>query len=227
MSLTKDRLVADITDLATTDKTASYLLSATDEAITSTDVSGKKALDVNIAGGVAIEVDLDHTEDSIRLGDGTNLTTVTASGELLVKDTDALVELVKITDAIISDKVQVEVTNSIKITDGTDELAINTDGSINVQTTEAPTTAVVSSAIAVTDTAALLVASPLADRKYLYVQNLTNKDVYLGGSSVTIANGLRVAKGATIDFSNLGETVALWAVGDSGITGNVRVLEVA
>lgn len=49
-------------------------------ALTSTLESGKQGLDVYIAGGTPIEVDLDHTEDSVRLGDGTDFFTSTTVG---------------------------------------------------------------------------------------------------------------------------------------------------
>lgn len=77
------------------------------------------------SGGGPIEVIIDHTSDSIRLGDGTTLTTGTnVSGkqgqdvyvindELDIRSLDALIDNVAIHDA-----------------DG-DELAINPDGSIN------------------------------------------------------------------------------------------------
>jgi hypothetical protein len=47
--------------------------------VTTTTVSGKIGLDVNV-----IDITLSHTNDSIRLGDGTNLTTVSNQGELHV-----------------------------------------------------------------------------------------------------------------------------------------------
>ena len=51
---------------------------ANQKLLTSTTAGGKEALDVNIAASdIQIQVDLTHTEDSIRLGDGTTLTTVT------------------------------------------------------------------------------------------------------------------------------------------------------
>jgi hypothetical protein len=43
-------------------------------------INADGSIDVNILGGVNVEVDLDHTDDSVRLGDGTNLTTVTQNG---------------------------------------------------------------------------------------------------------------------------------------------------
>lgn len=58
------------------------------------------------------EVSIDHTDDSIRLGDGTILFTGTTVGAKTGLDVNIL--------------------NPIKLTDGTDSLSINSDGSLNV-----------------------------------------------------------------------------------------------
>lgn len=69
----------DIRDLSfSTDSVTSRLQDGSGNAITSTG----GALDVNIAGGVNVEVDLSHVDDSVRLGDGTTLTDVTTDGRL-------------------------------------------------------------------------------------------------------------------------------------------------
>lgn len=49
-------------------------------ALTSTLIGGKQALDVYIAEGINVEVDLSHVDDSVRLGDGTNFLTSTTVG---------------------------------------------------------------------------------------------------------------------------------------------------
>lgn len=49
-------------------------------ALTSTLIGGKQALDVYIAEGINVEVDLSHIDDSVRLGDGTNFLTSTTVG---------------------------------------------------------------------------------------------------------------------------------------------------
>ena len=46
--------------------------------LTHSDVGGKKALDVSIADGVNVEVDLSHIDDSVRLGNGTDFFTSTS-----------------------------------------------------------------------------------------------------------------------------------------------------
>lgn len=63
-------------------KVASRLQDNAGTGLTSTLEGGKQGLDVNIINEIA--VDLDHAEDSVRLGDGTNLTSVTPDGALHV-----------------------------------------------------------------------------------------------------------------------------------------------
>jgi hypothetical protein len=118
--------------------------------------------------------------------------------------------------------------DSVKIGDGTDFLAINADGSINTVSTGDPAlanTALAAAATSVTTTATNLVASPLANRKYLFVQNLGNRSIYLGGSGVTVAQGFRLSPGAALD-ARIGAAVSLYAITDSG-TQDVRNLELS
>ena len=74
--------------------------------------------------GGGIEVIIDHTEDSIRLGDGTSFFTSTADSGNLGLDVNVILPI-KIEDS-----------------DG-DELAINADGSINVSSTVLPSGVVI------------------------------------------------------------------------------------
>lgn len=108
------------------------------------------------SGGGPIEVIIDHTSDSIRLGDGTTLTTGTnVSGkqgqdvyvindELDIRSLDALIDNVAIHDAdgnelAINPDGSIDTNfapgSEIGITDGTDSLEVNADGSINVVST--------------------------------------------------------------------------------------------
>ncbi len=81
--------------------------------------------------------------------------------------------------------------------------------------------------ITIDDTAGgtALFASPLAGRRKVVVQNLDNKAIWLGFGTVTIANGVRVAAGATWE-EELGPDLDLKAIGDAG-GADVRVLQLA
>lgn len=73
-----------------------------------------------------LEVALSHTEDSVRIGDGTNLVEVTSDGEMQVRDDDAntsLETLIDQTDDIETSLGNIDTTLSTlntKFTDGTD-----------------------------------------------------------------------------------------------------------
>jgi len=65
------------------DNIGAYVRSSDGTLITHTTVSAKEALDVYVAGGVDLEVDLSHIDDSVRLGDGTNfLTSTSENGDI-------------------------------------------------------------------------------------------------------------------------------------------------
>ncbi len=80
-SITVDALNLDIRDLtAASDSVAAWLSDGAGTALTSTLVGSDQALDVNVVGGLNVEVDLSHIDDSVRLGDGTNFLTSTTVG---------------------------------------------------------------------------------------------------------------------------------------------------
>lgn len=80
-------------------------------------------------------------------------------------------------------------------------------------------------AVSVTTTATALPATALTGRRKIYVQNLDNQPIFLGGSGVTTANGIRIAAGAVFE-DEVGDDVGLFAINASG-TADVRVLELA
>lgn len=79
----KDHLIFDTTNattIADSDSVGAFLRASDGTLLTHTDIGGKKALDVNVASGINVEVDLSHVDDSVALGDGTNLFTSTTVG---------------------------------------------------------------------------------------------------------------------------------------------------
>jgi hypothetical protein len=81
------------------------------------------------------------------------------------------------------------------------------------------------SAVTVAVTATDLVGTDLVNRKRLLVQNVGNKDMYVGGASVTAANGIYLPKGSSIEL-DAGASVDLYAIAVGGST-QARVLELA
>lgn len=118
--LGKHKITVDTTTLANGDSLAAYLTSAAGVLLTHTTVGGKQALDVNVTNDIT--VDLDHTEDSVKVGDGTDFLAVNADGSINA--------VVTATNLDIRDLVHT--TDSVKVGDGTDFLAIAADGSIAV-----------------------------------------------------------------------------------------------
>lgn len=89
--------------------------------------------------------------------------------------------------------------------------------------------ATLSTRTGVTDTAALVVASSLAGRKKMTVQNISNTNIYLGGSAVTAsgaAQGLLVKKGDSYTEA-IGAGCSLYAIAGSAGPHNIIVLELA
>ncbi len=81
-------------------------------------------------------------------------------------------------------------------------------------------------AASVTATASQLVATPLAGRVNIMIQNLGTKSIFIGFSgSVTVANGLRVSVGAFLEMP-FGKDLPIFAISESG-TQDVRIVEIA
>lgn len=97
----KDKLVFDVTDantIADGDSVGAFLRSSDGTLLTHSTVGGKEALDVSIADGVNVEVDLSHVDDSVALGDGTNLFTSTTVGADIGLDVNLINTVISIDD---------------------------------------------------------------------------------------------------------------------------------
>jgi hypothetical protein len=112
-SITVDATQLDIDDLnATDDAVQSWLFDGAGTALTSTLVGADQALDVNVVGGVNVEVDLDHTDDSVALGDGTNLLTSTTIGSDLGLDVNVINDPSSANTAIATAQNDLDVANA-------------------------------------------------------------------------------------------------------------------
>ena len=82
-------------------------------------------------------------------------------------------------------------------------------------------TSVVTAGVAAVEVA----ATPLADRASIIIQNLGNKDLFIGESSgVTTANGIKVPRGGSFEDANAGPSLNYFVI-SSAATQDVRVLE--
>lgn len=249
----KDKLVFDTTNattIADSDSVGAFLRASDGTLLTHTDVGGKKALDVRVAEGINVEVDLSQADDSVAIGDGTNLVSVSASGELLVRAVNLDIrDLAFATDKVDVSGSSVSISGNVNVTQGTSPWVIgdgggsvtvdasdldirdltaasdsveswlndgsgnaisSTGGSLNVNVTNTisvndaalANTAIASAAetLDVANTAQNAVASPLANRKYLYIYNKDNQVMYVGQSGVTAANGFPISPGSYMEL---------------------------
>jgi len=103
------------------------------------------------------------------------------------------------------------------------DLSSSTDSVLAVEA--ALNTAIKSSVVAVTDTAAALPATSLTARKRVQIQNVGTNVLYLGASDVTDVNGIVLNRGATQSLER--GTQAIYGICESGKTSSVKVLEIA
>ena len=96
-----EKLVFDVTDantIADSHSVGAYVRSSDGTLITHSTVGGKEALDVSIADGINVEVDLAHTDDSVRLGDGTSFFTSTSENSDIALDVHISNTSIAVTD---------------------------------------------------------------------------------------------------------------------------------
>lgn len=209
---------------------------ATLAALESITVSGQVSLD---AATLAALEDVTATVSGTVALDAATLAalediTATVSGTVaLDAATLAALENVTVTATDLDIRDLTAATDSVSISDGTDSLAINADGSINVQFAAAGKQSVVETnngcahaAVSVTTTAAPLVATPLADRTTIHIQNTGSSPIYIGcDATVTSTNGTRIPKGGSAEFK-FSDAVSLHAITANG-TADVRIIELA
>ena len=170
--------------------------------------------------------DLSHTQDSIKIGDGVDFLAINADGSL-----NALVSGNVADDAIDSGnpvKVGSRAFDCLltAVSTSNDRADLLSDMYRRIYINESANIAILNTAETVTAVAAQVVASPLAGRKYVTLQNEGSVDVYFGSSAgVTSANGLKVSKNSSATY-NFGEDIDIFMIAASG-SQSVRVLEVA
>lgn len=247
----KDKLVFDTgATLVDNDNVGAYLRGADGTLITHTNEGGKDALDVHLSNASIVVTatdldirDLSHTQDSVKIGDGVDFLAVNADGSINVNaDISVVNGSDKAEDSASASgdigtymlSVRQDALATSTSTDG-DYQSFKTDsvGSLWVHVSQsvapaAPNTAFTAATVAVDDTAGgtALVASPLANRKKLLIQNLGNKPIYVGPTGVTAASGIRVAAGGNWEIE-AGPSIAVFAITATATAVDVRVFELA
>lgn len=164
--------------------------------------------------------DLSHTQDSIKIGDGTDFLAINADGSINVNaDISVTSGAEKAEDsahssgdigqyvlAVRQDTLANSVSAdgdyaSLKV-DSLGALYVNLTNTISVNDAALANTAIASAAetLDVANTAQNVVASPLANRKYLYIYNKDNQAMYIGASGVTSATGFPVSPGSYMEL---------------------------
>lgn len=87
-------------------------------------------------------------------------------------------------------------------TDSSGSLYVNVSNDISTSDAALANTSIANAAntLAVASTAEDIVASPLANRKYLFVYNNDNRKMYIGASGVTEANGFPMSPGSYMEL---------------------------
>lgn len=215
-----NRLVFDTTDvdtIAASSNVGAFLRSADGTLLTSTDVGGKQALDVRIAEGINVEVDLTFAEDSVNVS-GSD---VTVSNTVTVSATDLDTrDLNSATDSVTVLATDLDIRDLAFATDKVDV----TGSSVTVNDAALANTAIKQTSATIT-TVASLFAAPLASRKYALIFNNGNRTVYVGTTGVTALDGFPIFPGGLLQL-RAGAAVGIQAVADSG-SQNMRLLELS
>lgn len=206
---------------AASDSVQSWVRDGSGNSITST--SG--ALDVHFTN-TTIEVsssdldirDLSHLQDSVKVGDGTNLLAVNADGSLNVSSASPLD--VQGSDFDIRDLTHAS--DSIRLGDGTNLSAVTANS--DLQVVDRATTAASSGSATIGDTPASLISSPLANRKEVLIQNRANTALEVGPSGFT--NGVIIPAQSSMTLK-IGPGIVIEGKRESGKSGDVRWLQLA
>lgn len=234
----------DAADAADSQNVGAFLRAGSDgDLISSTLVSGKEGLDVNlINASIAVTAtdldirDLSSASDSVAAVQS-GAWTVGVSGTVAVTATDLDIrDLAFATDSVTAHQggswsVTATATDldirdlshsqdSVKVGDGTEILAINSDGSINV--VQGAYDTIAHDALTVgTSEVQLVAASPVANRRYVLIQNTSSNPIYVGATGVTTADGIMIPKNANLPLE---ASAGVYAI--AGSAGNeVRILE--
>lgn len=153
-----------------------------------------------LAGSIPVAIASDQSSFPIKVQDGSGNSISSTGGSL-----------------------NVDVTNTVTVT-GTVTANAGT-GTFTVSDAALANTDMAAAQQAVTGSAAALIASPLANRKYLFINNSGSKVIYIGKSGVTTATGFPIQPGNTLD-ARIGASVNVFAISASG-TQTIPTLELS
>lgn len=183
-----------------------------------------------VSGDIIIsDININQEDDSIRLGDGTNLVTATTDGSRTGLDVNILNDIQLEIDAASGD--------NIAISDGTNTLSINPDGSLNVNvenSSATPITVLYNEVNSVASNVLTTIAS------YTASSNTVLKDISASGDNIAtyevVVNSEIVEKKRTyfgsplnVDFQldnlylNMGDNVLIRVIHNRPFVGDFNV----
>lgn len=223
-----NRLLYDPTDAntkAASSTVGAYVLDADGNVI-----DGSNPLSVDIGSVTDLDIrDLSHTQDSVKIGDGTEFVAVNVDGSINAVVTATDLDIRSLTAA--SDSVAAWTNdgsgNAIGSTSNAlDVYLTNPIGEIDIDD-DLANVAIENTATGVSTSAVSVVSSALANRKWLYLMNNGNKSLYIGKSGVTTVNGWPLSAGMAVEL-RLGPTPVCQAIGGTGASSeDLRVMELS
>lgn len=238
MSLTLDQLIYDPAANEGA-KVGAFIIDADGHQV---DVNADGSLNVvgsfSIAPGTEIKI-TDGTDDLAVNPDG-SINAVVSATDLDIRDLAFATDKVDVSNSVVAldsatlaaleninavvTATDLDIRNLVFATDKVDASGSSVSVS-NKPIVNETNNSIKNSAFSATTTAALLTPTPLTNRKSLIVQNLGNKEIYIGDSGVTSSNGVKISAGANAELK-FDSSVALYARTASG-TADVRILEAA
>ena len=137
------------------------------------------------------------------------------------------------TDFDIRDLLSSQDSVAIKSSGG-QEIAIDGSGNLTVNQGTSPWAVSVGNVStwkntveSISNTATQIVSTPLSSRFSLLLQNLSNRDIWIGpDNTVTTSNGIKIPKGSSAEFS-FDDAADIYAISDSASGGELRISEFA
>jgi hypothetical protein len=160
--------------------------------------------------------DLSHLQDSVKIGDGVDFLAIDGSGNISVNQAGTW--NVNLTDDSVSDdsadsgnpfKIGGRAQSALSAVSANDRVDLLMDLYRRVYIHDAPNRASQAAAVTVGTTE---VALPVLAGQTRYIfQNVSDKDMFIGPTGVTTADGLKIVKGGEIALE-LGDQQALFAI---------------
>lgn len=240
----KDRLIYLVAEAADSDNVGAFLKDSLGQHITSTLISGKQALDVNVVGdaddGVFAEDSAHTTADKgqfvLAVRQDTLSSSVDTDGDYGAFKFNARgaqwVAPVGTVDDDAADtefpvKIGARADSVLSAVADADRVNVVSDLFRRVRVNDAPDIAIANAQDDVDNVAEVLMGTALAGRKKLFVQNLAdNRDIYVGGTGVSVATGFQIRRGSTWEFE-MGPNIAMYAIGVDATAADIRQMEFA